>query len=131
MHSLQNISQFTYFGIFLIFLHFRRGCGNCKCPIWKHDVPQSSSGHPFERIGVEEKQAPLNSEYDKALTEGYTWVPRGLRSSQVRKSVYLFTSIPKAVLQYDSISICFIWTKQSSQHPEKIDTFCTLHIMDE
>lgn len=62
---------------------WRRGCSNCKCPLWNHDIPQQACGHPFERMNVEEKMAPLNSEYDKALTEGYTWVPRGLRTSQI------------------------------------------------
>ena len=66
------------------FICFRAGCGNCKCPLWKHNLPQDAAGHPFNRMNVHEALPPLISEYDKALTEGYTWVPRGLRTSQVK-----------------------------------------------
>lgn len=61
----------------------RPGCSKCRCPLWKHDIPQNTAGHPFDRLNVVETLPPLLSEYDKALTEGYSWVPRGLRTSQV------------------------------------------------
>lgn len=62
---------------------WRRGCGNCRCGLWDHDLPQSAGFHPFDRICVEECMPPLSSEYDTAASEGYLWVPRGLRTAGI------------------------------------------------
>ena len=66
-----------------MFFLFRRGCGNCRCGIWDHELPQSAGFHPFDRICVEECMPPLSSEYDTAISEGFLWVPRGLRTAGV------------------------------------------------
>ncbi|XP_065667450.1 testin isoform X2 [Hydra vulgaris] len=72
---------------------WRRGCGNCKCALWRHDVPQNSPGLPFNRLDVEEINPPLSSEYDIALTEGYNWIPRGLKTLQIES---FMRKIPKS-----------------------------------
>lgn len=76
---------------------WRPGCSKCRCPLWKHDIPQNTAGHPFDRLNVVETLPPLLSEYDKALTEGYSWVPRGLRTSQLQLYMRNFSkeNIPK------------------------------------
>eukprot|EP00794_Sanderia_malayensis_P007250 gene7250-8058_t len=62
---------------------WRRGCGNCKCGFWEHELPDGAGGHPFDRICFEETMPALTSEYDNAKREGYAWVPRGLRSAGI------------------------------------------------
>jgi len=64
---------------------WRHACQNCNCSIWDHDIPVSRNITPLKIMFVEEELAPLTNEYDKALTEGYMWIPRGLDSLQISK----------------------------------------------
>ena len=76
--------------MFMLPFILRRGCGNCKCGFWEHDIPSDAGGHPFDRACIEETMPPLTSEYDTAAREGYGWVPRGLRSAGVSHSQFIY-----------------------------------------
>ncbi|XP_066920228.1 testin-like [Clytia hemisphaerica] len=56
--------------------HWRRCCVNCRCPLWKHDVPPAYLDLPFERLRLEENDPPEITEYERAREDGYEWVPR-------------------------------------------------------
>ncbi len=64
-------------------------CNNCKCPRESHDVYHEEFVDVRDRIGFKSNECGCK---ERTLQEGYSWVPPGLASDKVYKTVKLLST---------------------------------------
>ncbi|XP_064595087.1 four and a half LIM domains protein 2-like isoform X2 [Liolophura sinensis] len=65
---------------------WRNTCNNCRCPREIHDVYHEEVVNVRDRLGWKKQEDPkLQVVKERALKEGYTWVPPGLSSHKIEE----------------------------------------------
>ena len=65
-------------------VYYRNICRHCKCLQNAHDLSRSDFVDIYDRIGLEPpSDIDLQTDRNKALRLGYSWVPAGLSAKQV------------------------------------------------